>query len=522
MEEMEVPMSSTMHTLSTCHQCCRPMVGSDSNVCANCYIPKKQRPRSRSFTLDIGQIADKIKQSLQLPSPSHSMTRRKSMPHMNNDQHLEPPLSRPSSRASSFIEDVKQFLAPLSRKSSRTSLFQEFQKEAQLERKGSHSSILDAINICKPKRNSFSYERRVIQDDNDGETMNEIMDLNRQKIPSLRRKQMKQIESREERMHIYNAAYFQCMETKTGLIPWITKQAQKGPPDDWFGYTPPPKQPKKFLGIFKRKTKTNDLRAQQMALNEELLSRLPSLSSNSVYNTSPVDFEQSYDPEENEEEIQQQQQPEEYEQEVYDTSYSSSTVTDIPTPQPISILKKSNSNRNIYDDYYYQEPLYHERDEFDMIPSELDYIKKKPSRRSRTPEYIDYLDGSQRRSSRRPNTYSNVNGAYYSQQQQRRRRSFHMNEEDEEEEEDYYYIPPMALRNDSRRYHQRPSRRRSNKVSSEYIPPYMMEDWKIVLDDLCEIFPRLDRHYIHKFLVSAHGDFDTAKEMIMNMIMEVQ
>ena len=97
-----------------------------------------------------------------------------------------------------------------------------------------------------------------------------------------------------------------------------------------------------------------------------------------------------------------------------------------------------------------------------------------------------------------------------------------MNEEDEEEEEDYYYIPPMALRNDSRRYHQRPSRRRSNKVSSEYIPPYMMEDWKIVLDDLCEIFPRLDRHYIHKFLVSAHGDFDTAKEMIMNMIMEVQ
>lgn len=196
-----------MHTLSTCHQCGRPIVGSDSNVCANCYVTKKQRPRSRSFTLDIGQIADKIKQSLQLPSPSHSMTRRRSMPHMNNDQHLEPPSSRPSSRASSFIEDVKQFLAPLSRKSSRTSLFQEFQREAQLERKSSHGSILDAINICKPKRNSFSYERRVIQDNSDNEIVNEIMTLNRQKIPSLRRKQMKQIESREERVHIYSKIY---------------------------------------------------------------------------------------------------------------------------------------------------------------------------------------------------------------------------------------------------------------------------------------------------------------------------
>ncbi|CAO3657611.1 unnamed protein product [Mucor hiemalis] len=52
--------------------------------------------------------------------------------------------------------------------------------------------------------------------------------------------------------------------------------------------------------------------------------------------------------------------------------------------------------------------------------------------------------------------------------------------------------------------------------------PYMMEEWEIALDDLCELYPRLDRHYINDFLRSAQGDFVAAKDMIMQMIMEIR
>ena len=73
-----------------------------------------------------------------------------------------------------------------------------------------------------------------------------------------------------------------------------------------------------------------------------------------------------------------------------------------------------------------------------------------------------------------------------------------------------------------------PSRRSSQTLQQqEYygmsvkMTPYMMEEWEIALDDLQDLYPRLDRHYINDFLRSAQGDFVAAKEMIMDMIMEV-
>lgn len=153
----------------------------------------------------------------------------------NEQQQLQPPLtsspqpSRPSSRASSFIDDIKQFLAPLSRKSSRSSMYQEYNQQPEMKRKTSHNSLLDAISLCKPSstkpQRQNPYERRIIQQDDNSWTQEdaEVMGFHHQNsgyfqqqheeqqqyprhIP-LRRKQIKQIESRQDRMNIYSKFY---------------------------------------------------------------------------------------------------------------------------------------------------------------------------------------------------------------------------------------------------------------------------------------------------------------------------
>jgi transcription elongation factor Elf1 len=232
----------------TCYKCNKQIPSTNTltvssqpvtaNVCIDCS--SKKRSRSRSFTLNdnnvFSQLADKLKHSFgnnQLLSPGNGVDRRKSMPSMNaafssSSQQLEPPSpvpSRPSSRASSFIEDVKQFLAPLSRKSSRNSLYQEYQS-SQLptpegpKRKTSHNSLLEVMNICKPKQRlspRHQEDEAWFQEDNE---VNHIHQRQQQQyqdecplenhtsihIP-LRRKQIKQIESRQDRMNVYSKFY---------------------------------------------------------------------------------------------------------------------------------------------------------------------------------------------------------------------------------------------------------------------------------------------------------------------------
>lgn len=130
-----------------------------------------------------------------------------------DQSNLEPPSpvpSRPPSRASSFIEDVKQFLAPLSRKSSRNSMYQDYQATTPvLEKKSSHQSLFDVINLCKPKsKQAPSYEQRVIQmEDNGSHWGQDEFEFGAQTentIVPLRRKQIKKIESRTDRMNIYS------------------------------------------------------------------------------------------------------------------------------------------------------------------------------------------------------------------------------------------------------------------------------------------------------------------------------
>lgn len=270
-------------------------------------------------------------------------------------------------------------------------------------------------------------------------------------------------------------AYFQCMKTQTGLMSWITKQAQKGPPDAWFGYTPPPKEPKKFLGIFKRKIKTNDLRQQQLQLSDDLLNRLSSLNT-------PLCL--SEDPRTTEEE-----EEEEYEQDSYDTEVTSSPSTmDIPIPQqPVSILKKTNSSRNMYDTYDYEDDY-----EDYMPPVEARYPKRGHRNYQPREDYFEYAEPIQQRSSQIRKTY------YPSEYEARsKRRVSDMNDED------YYY-----------------SRRNSYYAFKPKKPT--LEEWEMTLDDLCDLFPRLDRFFIDEFLVSAQGNFDIAKDRIMNMLMEIR
>lgn len=253
-------ITPNQYALPVCFKCDRPIthqstlnVTQANNICEECS--KKKRSRSGSFTFT--QLADKLKQSfghsssgssgsqLLAPAGIKNVDRRKSMPSMNSvfdhEQALSPPSpvpSRPSSRASSFIEDVKQFLAPLSRKSSRNSMHQEYQRSLSPappegpKRKSSHSSLLDVINICMPSKpkQTPSYERRLINqpDESNISSSNvwtqedeEVMGIQQQNgflyqqqngdtgfesnvhIP-LRRKQMKTIESRQDRIDIYS------------------------------------------------------------------------------------------------------------------------------------------------------------------------------------------------------------------------------------------------------------------------------------------------------------------------------
>ncbi|RCI06953.1 hypothetical protein CU098_009520 [Rhizopus stolonifer] len=220
---------------------------------------------------------------------------------------------------------------------------------------------------------------------------------------------------------------------------------------------------------------TNDLRQQQLQLSDDLLNRLSSLNT-------PLCL--SEDPRTTEEE-----EEEEYEQDSYDTEVTSSPSTmDIPIPQqPVSILKKTNSSRNMYDTYDYEDDY-----EDYMPPVEARYPKRGHRNYQPREDYFEYAEPIQQRSSQIRKTY------YPSEYEARsKRRVSDMNDED------YYY-----------------SRRNSYYAFKPKKPT--LEEWEMTLDDLCDLFPRLDRFFIDEFLVSAQGNFDIAKDRIMNMLMEIR
>ncbi|KAI9251305.1 hypothetical protein EDC94DRAFT_622033 [Helicostylum pulchrum] len=547
----------------------------NNNICLDCST--KKRSRSSSFTFS--QLADKLKQSFghsssnTLLAPNiKTVDRRKSMPSMNSlfDQsNLGPPSpvpSRPSSRASSFIEDVKQFLAPLSRKNSRNSMHQDYQSMSPptLEKKSSHQSLFDAINICKPSKpkQSPSYERRVIQVDEDAANhwVQDEFEFGAQaesSILPLRRKQIKQIESRQDRIDIYNNAYLECMNVETSLVPWIIKQTQKGPPDAWFGYTPPTREPKKIMGIFKRKPKenSNNLRAQQQQLGDDLLNRSTPLLqhrySNSNLSISPnnsfgyvEDDQVTHSPVGYEEEEEEEYFEEQDDMPSLTTSfspiYANESELKTQSSQPVSILKKTHPPQPCYDDYY-DEGLGNTGQEYYTTKDQRRYSSVSPGYEQPMYAAEPPVSTTERRRGRKSNS-----------------RNYH-NEYDRREEDYYNYhrhTPPAAVavatpRNSSSRQYEEPTyfndsivvnKKRSSSRHSGYeeprqsykinhqeyygmsvkMTPFMMEEWDIALDDLCDLYPRLDRHYINDFLRSAQGDFVTAKDMIMNMIMEIR
>lgn len=412
------------------------------------------------------------------------------------------------------------------------------------------------------------------------------------------------------------------MQAPTDLVPWIIKQTQKGPPDDWFGYTPPAtREPKKVMGIFKIKSKARgDLRAQQLQLGDELLNRSTPLlhhrysnsnlsvspSANSMYmsNTDMVHSPSDMTP-------QDYNNGEEYFDGYHDhintipietanvsvspSQSAFSPLEDQLTPptnrtqsaQPVSILKKTNSNLQLHQqqsDYSY-DPYYQDTVPYDDIDddeyqhqcnqnemyNDYEYEYERP-RNYGAPISIPHNPPPLRQRSSSSmvadrNRYNNsrqhmINDQDYhlSMEPPRRRRSNSRNEDyyyhneptpayyDEQPYYDQPLLPPppptTATTRRGRDHYQPPlstpstattrSSRRSSlitnnsKKSQDYyglstkITPFMMEEWEITLDELCDLFPRLDRHYINDFLRSAQGDFITAKNMIMDMIMEIR
>lgn len=411
------------------------------------------------------------------------------------------------------------------------------------------------------------------------------------------------------------------MQAPTDLVPWIIKQTQKGPPDDWFGYTPPAtREPKKVMGIFKVKAKARgDLRAQQLQLGDELLNRSTPLLhhrySNSNLSVSPSANSMYID---NADVVHSPSEitPQDYDdndQEYFDGYHDHPTAAASlspsqnalspmedpltptahrpPSAQPVSILKKSNTNRQLqqpdysYDPYYQdtvpyddiEDDDYHTYNQGAMYNNDYDYEYgyEQPTRHyTAAPVHVPLRQRSSSSMVADRNRYNNsrqqmINEQDYhiSMELPRRRKS--RSSKSRSHNEDYYYNdapvpvyyddppssyydtapPPPASASSSRRakdYYQPPSHAaamRSNSNSSsrrsslaannskkaqDYyglsakLTPFMMEEWEITLDELCDLFPRLDRHYINDFLRSAQGDFITAKNMIMEMIMEIR
>ncbi|KAI8364605.1 hypothetical protein BD560DRAFT_491195 [Blakeslea trispora] len=673
-EEEQVVPKQTVYTLLACAKCSRPIPSTRSkleavNICNNCL--SKKRSRSKSFTLDgnnmLLQFADKLKTSLGTsnssllsPSTSKPMDRRKSMPSMNSayvDQSLDIPIaspvpSRPSSRASSFLDDVKQFLAPLSRKSSRNSLLQDqVQTSVGPKRTPSHSSLLDAINFCKPKQKRSptpSYERRVINmtSRNNEDEANwtqedkEVLGIHQRYLSEtqlsnkhvpIRRKQIKHIESRQDRINIYNNAYMECMGLQTDLVPWIVRQTQKGPPDAWFGYVPPPREPKKFMGIFKRKSRQLDshsLRTQQLQLGDELLNRTTpllsrqysygnlSVSPGASFCSYPIENEQV---ELTESPISQQHQNEELLEYVQDYQQAESEEvlpeysdhlrransiqkSKADLTEPPSILRKKHSSRYLNDSSQYtcedvltpedewltyqdDEPedyesfppndVYHEHTGHQRYPKSINNVymnyshKREPDRelnRRRTSihdfDYSDVLPLRRKSSQRSIHYHDNI---YHRNTTPSLYHDDEILGEDVYERFDYSNLPSIKPRRRSSTYGRSPSRNshyydddqdrleRSNfapylveHVAGEYQRPqsrsaharsksrssrhydmparsnsYMSDEWENTLEDLCDLFPRLDKRYIDDFLRSARGDFYVAKNMILDIIMKM-
>jgi hypothetical protein len=194
-------------------------------LCSSCAIinakqkkPKKRRSLSFSSDSLFGQVAGKIKQSVNFLSPLKSMDRRKSMSSLEIPPISTTPIdangglgiTRPSSRASSIIEDVKHFLSPiqgaLSRKSSRTSLLDDDVVKGP-QRKSSHTSLLDAFYLCKPKpKQQSAFERRGLVDymPEGGDEQDTFQLLDIEPYVPLRRKQIREVDALWERVEAYS------------------------------------------------------------------------------------------------------------------------------------------------------------------------------------------------------------------------------------------------------------------------------------------------------------------------------
>ncbi|CDH57346.1 predicted protein [Lichtheimia corymbifera JMRC:FSU:9682] len=80
----------------------------------------------------------------------------------------------------------------------------------------------------------------------------------------LRMAESRSIPRRQDRMVAYTNAYHDCIMARTNIIPWLTKQYSKGPPDAMFEYTPKPRKVgKSILSIFKRCAEKQQQQQQQ-------------------------------------------------------------------------------------------------------------------------------------------------------------------------------------------------------------------------------------------------------------------
>lgn len=214
------------------------------------------------------------------------------------------------------------------------------------------------------------------------------------------------------------------------------------------------------------------------------------------------------------------------------------------TPQPMISPRRGRSNSSMGNSYYRSE--YGNRDEEDDYYE--DYPQHHQSRRSSIgkpprhrqqqlyeeplhndkPYYNDSIVMSKKKTRR-----NSRQSHYYDEEPLHHDQAYDNRYHPEDVDDGYYQSappPPQASSSATRRRSRPTTPNTSSKTnhSQDYygmsvkMTPFMMEEWEIALDDLCELYPRLDRHYINDFLRSAQGDFVAAKDMIMQMIMEIR
>ncbi|KAI9318565.1 hypothetical protein BX666DRAFT_1929366 [Dichotomocladium elegans] len=262
------PVTEERRSVCTCYDCSRGRRASLRPSYETTPSPPALRPDSTGMCMvhnngsRLNGFADRIRQSLTTPVQQGEIPRRRERRSSSSSSS-----GNSRSRSNSAILDDSRsqpkqprrwMLRPRSLPSLKNCVKQQQQQQQQQEPSGPPVSTCrmswsssPASAVLPPVEHRYPSGHTSLRN-GDIPFLTPSTRTGREHI-ALRMKECRMLPTRDERLAIYTNAYYDCIIAKSNLIPWLTKQYSKGPPDAMFEYTPPErKQPKSILSFFKR------------------------------------------------------------------------------------------------------------------------------------------------------------------------------------------------------------------------------------------------------------------------------